>query len=296
MGFELNSDTSQYEWVPDLPQKYAPTPPPIDDAVGSGGLGLKSFLRKRPEYDINALAASSAPPLFGGLYSGAGMAALGTGSQPAAPPPPPPDEPAAGGDDGLGLMQYSGLARRGGMSTDSPLASGLSMGSDAVGIGSGIIGIAGGAGKAAGFLSKAAGFANIAGGVTGLIGLGVNWYYAHKQMKAQERQAKKDEAFRQQQVAEDTRRWDINRKLTERQLKEAERAARATEALNEKAFELRSTESREGISMKKAEIAEENRINGINMAIQLMIGTMNTFNTAASEQQKYNFWERRSAS
>jgi len=158
----------------------------------------------------------------------------------------------------------------------------------------GLIGT-GAAAATTGILATAGAVVPIVGAVAGLIGLGVQWYYASKQRKAEEAAQKRAEQFQAEQVAEEKRRWELNRKLTERQLDEAERAQLVAEGSARRKADLEEYSTKEAISMKKADIAEQNRVNGINQAIQLIMGTMNLFNSEAGKQQNYNFWERRAA-
>jgi len=171
------------------------------------------------------------------------------------------------------------------------IGSGLLSGAKALGF----IGTAGKTAAGAGFLATAGAVVPIIGAAAGLIGLGVQWYYASKQRKAEEAQRKKDEQFRSEQVAEEKRRWELNRRMTERQIAEQERANLVAEGMGHRKMDLEEYATKEGITMKKAQIEEQNRINGINSAIQLLMGTMNLFNSEAGRQQDYNFWERRAA-
>lgn len=133
----------------------------------------------------------------------------------------------------------------------------------------------------------------VVSGVTKLASLGFQWYYANKNMKAQEKASEENKAFRAAQVAEGNRRWEENKKLTVRQLDEQDKQNAIANKFTSRKMDLDEYSTKEGIAMKKAEIAEANRVNGINQTIQIMMGTLNTFNTAASRGQDYNFWAAR---
>ena len=144
-----------------------------------------------------------------------------------------------------------------------------------------------------GFLAALPGIASGIGAIGSLVSLGVQWYYASKQLANEENNAMVKSMAEREATAEEKRRFEINLDLTKQQLSEADRQARVSEALANRKQGLEEYTVKETIKMKKADAEENKRISRVNQAINLMMGTLNMFNSAANKQDTYNFWANR---
>jgi hypothetical protein len=150
-----------------------------------------------------------------------------------------------------------------------------------------------GAATGMGFLAALPGIASGIGAVGSLVSMGVQWYYASKQLSEEKNNAMIRDMREREASAEEKRRFEINLDLTKRQLAEDDRRARVAEALSNRKQGLEEYSVKETFKLKKEEMAEAKRINQVNQAINLMMGTLNMFNSAANKQETYNFWANR---
>jgi len=152
-----------------------------------------------------------------------------------------------------------------------------------------------GAGSAAGagVLGTLAAAAPVVGAIGGLVGLGVSWYYANKAQKEQERVNKANERRAAAAAAEEKRRWEINLELTKMKMGQEERRARMEQALRANQAKWQKELQEEQLSMQKADRKEIARQNRVQQAINLLMGTMQLFNTPANREHNYAFWAQR---
>lgn len=199
----------------------------------------------------------------------------------------------AGGSSGSEWLGAAGSAAAGAGSLISALGAGggeaalATTGAAAAG--------AGGAAAGVGLLGTLAAAAPVIGAVGGLVALGVNWYYSYKAQKEAERVNRENERRAAEAAAEEKRRFEINLRLTRQQISEENRRARAAEALSGKKFALEEELGRGELALRQESQAETARQNRVNQAIQLLVGTMQMFNSPANREQNYNFWMQRAA-
>lgn len=178
-------------------------------------------------------------------------------------------------------------------------------GSAAAGAGTLISALGKGAGTAAAATTGAAGGLGVLGtlsaavpvigAVGGLVALGVSWYYTYKAQKAAEEAQKENIRRADAAAAEEQRRWNINLKMVKGQQRfeneQSEKAMRLK--ANDQMFNQEMT--REQLAMNKEDRVEKARMNRVDQAINLMIGTMQMFNSPSNREQSYNFWAQRAA-
>jgi len=141
----------------------------------------------------------------------------------------------------------------------------------------------GSAGIIPGIGTAIAGIGTIASGIA-------NWYYASKQMKAQQKAEARSQAIQDRAIAEEQKRYETSLKMQKRATTFQEEQLLRQSSREEQAQLFQQGVTKETLKMQKTAQAEAVKQNRLATAIQLMAGTTKFFNTPQGRLQFAQIW------